>query len=89
MLGFVSEGPSTQLQACKTSRVNIMFNYFECKGTAFYFLTVGFRYFLLLSVAIVCNNVLSATLINKKPDSHFWKSGAKLVLFYKTGNKSE
>ena len=28
-------------------------------------------------------------LVNKKPDSHNWKSGAKLVLFYKIGNKSE
>ena len=36
MLGFVSEGPSTQLQACKTSRVNIMFNYFGSKGSTIF-----------------------------------------------------
>ena len=41
MLGFVSEGPSPQLQACKTSRVSIMFNYFWCKGTENFLISSG------------------------------------------------
>ena len=46
MLGFVSEGAFKQLQACKTSRVNTMFNYFGSKGSTI-FLQKGVVFILL------------------------------------------